>query len=148
MKKHLISSILLIIYGVLMIKIMVFRSIPMIRIGHMIINIGGADANGQANFMPFKSIVSYLFVERGFFGLGVNIIGNIFILIPFGFLFSLVFKNITWRKSLALAIIIPLIIEILQVLLHTGIFDIDDVILNALGYMIGYWIFLLFKNRR
>jgi hypothetical protein len=29
--------------------------------------------------------------------------------------------------------------------LHIGIFDIDDVILNGLGVMVGYWMYILFQ---
>jgi hypothetical protein len=46
-------------------------------------------------------------------------------------------------QSLILAFASGLIIEIMQTILRVGIFDIDDVILNALGVMIGYWIFLV-----
>ena len=59
------------------------------------------------------------------------------LLIPF------VFPNLTWKKSACVAIVSGLTIEIMQVILHVGIFDIDDVILNALGFMIGYWIFII-----
>jgi hypothetical protein len=37
-------------------------------------------------------------------------------------------------------------IELTQVFLHIGIFDIDDVILNGLGVMVGFWMYLLFKK--
>jgi uncharacterized membrane protein YcjF (UPF0283 family) len=37
-------------------------------------------------------------------------------------------------------------IELTQVFLNIGIFDIDDVILNGLGVMVGYWMFLLFQK--
>jgi cytoskeletal protein CcmA (bactofilin family) len=41
-------------------------------------------------------------------------------------------------KALAVAVAYGLAIEGMQVLLRVGIFDIDDVILNGLGVMIGY----------
>jgi glycopeptide antibiotics resistance protein len=34
------------------------------------------------------------------------------------------------------------------VFLQIGIFDIDDVILNGLGVMVGYWMFLLFQKTK
>jgi pectate lyase len=36
----------------------------------------------------------------------------------------------------------------MQVILRVGIFDIDDVILNAFGFMIGYWLFALLRSKR
>ncbi len=49
----------------------------------------------------------------------------------------------TWKKSIIIGVISGLVIEIMQAILHVGIFDIDDVILNALGVMIGYGLFAI-----
>lgn len=147
MQKHLIPLFALIAYSAILIKIMVFRDIPVIRIGHLMLNFGGADANGQANFLPFKTILSYLLSEKGLIIVGINLVGNIVLLVPFGFLVPFVYRNMTWKKSLVLALAVPFVIEGLQVILHLGIFDIDDVILNGLGVMIGYWMYrILFRN--
>jgi glycopeptide antibiotics resistance protein len=146
MNKRFISTFFLIAYSALLIKVMVFRSIPTIRIGHMMFNLGGSDANGNANFVPFKSIVEYVSGQWGILGFVVNLVGNIVILIPFGFLLVLTFRNISWKKTLAVAIALPLLIEIVQLLTHMGIFDIDDVILNGLGIMLGFWAFVIFAK--
>jgi glycopeptide antibiotics resistance protein len=53
----------------------------------------------------------------------------------------------TWRKSLALAVAVGLAIEGMEVVFRVGIFDIDDVILNALGVMLGYCANSVFANR-
>ena len=42
--------------------------------------------------------------------------------------------------AIALAILIPLLIEATQALLNRGICDIDDIILNGCGWMLGYGI--------
>ena len=47
------------------------------------------------------------------------------------------------EKISRLAAAAGLAIEGMQVVLRVGIFDIDDVILNALGVMIGYWTFAI-----
>ncbi|MDB5204318.1 MAG: VanZ family protein [Candidatus Taylorbacteria bacterium] len=125
---------------------MVFREIPLIRIGRLMINFGGADANGQANFVPFKTILPYLFGYKGWIVAGINLVGNIALLVPFGFLVTSIYRNITWKKCLVLSIVVPGVIEGSQALLQTGIFDIDDVILNGLGIMIGYFIFRAFAK--
>lgn len=39
-----------------------------------------------------------------------------------------------------------LAIELTQMVLHIGIFDIDDVILNSLGVMLGFWKFKIFSK--
>jgi hypothetical protein len=48
-----------------------------------------------------------------------------------------------WKGALSIAIASCLGIEIVQRVLHIGVFDIDDVILNVLGVMIGYGAYLL-----
>lgn len=111
------------------------------------LNFGGTDANGRANFLPFKTIVPYLLGDGGWIIAGINLVGNIAPLVPIGFLAPFVCRNMTWKKSLVLAVASGLAIEGMQVLFHVGIFDIDDVLLNALGVMVGYWIFTVFVRR-
>ena len=66
-----------------------------------------------------------------------SILGNLFIFIPIPFLFRLKWRG--WR-SLLLIIGVPAIFEFSQFLLQTGSADIDDVILNATGFGLGFWI--------
>lgn len=145
MKKRLISVFILIAYIAILIKVMVFKDIPHIRVGSLMLNFGGTQS-GQANFIPFKSILPYLLGERGFIIALINLVGNIVLLIPVGFIAPFIFRKITWKKSLALAVAAGLTLEVMQVTLRVGIFDIDDVILNGLGVMIGYWIFIIFAK--
>ena len=142
MRTRLLSIIILIAYSAILIKVMVFKDLPTIRIGHLMLNFAGTDAGHAPNFVPFTTIVPYLLGYKGLIIAGVNIVGNIALLVPLGFLFPLVFRN-TWKKSLALAVASGLVIEVMQVVLRVGIFDIDDVILNALGVMIGYGAFVI-----
>ncbi|ETZ21925.1 VanZ family protein [Pedobacter sp. V48] len=146
MKKHLISTFILIAYSAILIKVMVFKDVPMIRIGSLMIYFGGSQT-GPANLVPFKTILVYLLGEKGLIIGGINLIGNIILLVPVGLLGSLAFPNITWKKMLALAVAAGFAIEGLQVILSVGIFDIDDVILNGLGVMIGYWAFTVLAKK-
>jgi glycopeptide antibiotics resistance protein len=131
------------LYSALLVKVMVFKDIPMIRIGHLMLNFGGTNAEGEPNFVPFKTILSYGMGNKGLLIAGINLVGNVGLLVPVGFLIPLVYRNVTWRKSLALAVMAGLAIEGMQVLFQVGIFDIDDVILNALGVVIGYGLYKL-----
>lgn len=138
MVKRFISAIAFVVYAAALVKVMVFKDIPLIRLGHVMLNFGGTDASGQSNLVPFKTIVSYLLGGKGLIIAGINLVGNIILLVPLGFLAPLVFRDLTWRASLVLAVGSGLVLEGLQVLLRVGIFDIDDVLLNALGVFIGY----------
>lgn len=142
MKKRLISALILIAYSAILIKVMVLKDVAVIRIGHLMLNFGGT-AEGQANFVPLRTIVPYLLGYKGWIIAGINLIGNIALLVPIGFIVPFAYRNITWKKSLALAVATGLAIETMQTILRVGIFDIDDVILNALGVMIGYGTFVI-----
>ncbi|HZK95274.1 MAG TPA: VanZ family protein [Prolixibacteraceae bacterium] len=145
MKKHLIATFIFIAYSVILIKVMVFKDVPIIRIGSLMLKFGGTQ-EGPANLVPFKTILPYLLGEKGLLIGAINLLGNIVLLVPIGFLVPFVFRNMTWKKTLALAVAAGFFIEGMQVVLHLGIFDIDDVILNAIGVVIGYWAFVILAN--
>ncbi len=123
--------------------VMVFKNIPPIKVGRLMFNFGGTEV-GESNIIPFRTILSYLNGGHGWLIATLNLAGNIVLLVPIGFLVPFVYTAMTGKKSFFLAIATGFAIEGTQVLLRVGIFDIDDVILNALGVMVGYWIFILF----
>src|SRR4030095_5164341 len=141
MTKRVIVTILLIAYIAILIKVMVLKDMPLVRIGPLMLNFSGTDTGHAPNFVPFKTILPYLLGYKGLIIAGVNLVGNIALLVPIGFLVPFLYRKMTWKKSLVLAVTAGLTIEVLQVVLGVGIFDIDDIILNALGVMIGYWVF-------
>lgn len=137
------SAFVLIVYCAILIKVMVFKDIPTIRVGSLMLNFAGTNAGHGPNFVPFKTILPYLLGFKGWIIAGINLVGNIALLVPLGFLVPLVYRHVTWKASLALGVAAGLCIEVMQTVLGVGIFDIDDVILNALGVMIGYWAFAI-----
>ncbi|APT19018.1 hypothetical protein FC62_GL000407 [Amylolactobacillus amylotrophicus DSM 20534] len=78
-----------------------------------------------------------------------NLFGNIFWFVPFGFLFPQVFRwfNRAWRTILAGGLF-SLLIESLQLVLYTGVSDLDDVFFNLIGTLIGYVLFALTVKKR
>jgi glycopeptide antibiotics resistance protein len=145
MKNRLLPSILLLAYSAILVKVMVLKDVPMIRMGRIMLNFGGTQV-GDPNYIPFKTILPYLLGDNGFLIGALNIGGNIVFLIPIGFLLPFVFKGFDWRGSLVIAVLFGLSIELTQVFLQIGIFDIDDVILNGLGVMVGFWVYLFFQK--
>ena len=108
----------------------------MIRLGVLMLNFGGTH-EGPPNFIPFKTILPYLAGEKGLLIGAINIVGNIILLVPLGLMMPFVVGAVNLKKSLVFAVFSGLFIECMQTLLHVGIFDIDDVILNGLGYLMG-----------
>src|ERR1700759_1405523 len=118
MQQRFIWVLILIIYTALLINVMVFKNLPTIRVGHLMFNFGGADANGRANFVPLRTIVPYLLGEKGRVIAMFELLGNIALLVPVGVLVPVVYRSIAWQKALVLAVAVGLLIEGLQVLFH------------------------------
>lgn len=135
------AGLLLLAYMALLIKVMVFKDLPTISIGYLRLNFGGT-LGGIPNFIPFKTIFPYLRGDNGPIIGGINILGNILLLVPIGCLLPWVFQKTNWRVLGFIAVLSGLLIELTQVYLKVGIFDLDDVILNALGVLLGYWLYL------
>ncbi len=145
MKSKLIPSILLIIYVGIIIKILILKDIPAFHFGYVTLDFAGTH-DGPANWTPFKTIIPYLLGSRGWLIGGMNILGNIVLLVPIGFLIPFVFTKINWKQIILVSILYSFIIEGIQAILHIGIFDIDDVILNAMGIIIGYWKYIIWPK--
>lgn len=90
----------------------------------------------SVNLVPFRTIFTYL---GGASPVSVlNIYGNIFIFAPFGmFIPAIWVKHNNLKSIILLGISISLFIEITQIFVGRSS-DIDDVILNAIGVVIGF----------
>ena len=141
MNKRLLAIAAVLIYCAFLIKVMVFKDLPAIRVGHLMFRFGGTHSDQPPNFIPVATIASYIVGHKGLLIGGLNILGNIVLLVPLGFLLPFIFLKMTWKTALIPAIASGLTIEILQTILNVGVFDVDDIILNGLGAMVGYWIF-------
>ena len=140
-----LAACALIVYSAILIKFVVFKSIPVIRIGHLRLRFAGPHT-GPGNFVPFKTIVPLLAGRGNHLIAMVNLIGNIIPFMPIGFLAPVVFRSVSWQKALILGVVTGLTFEAMEVIFRVGIFDIDDVILNAFGVIVGYGAFVLFKR--
>lgn len=93
-----------------------------------------------SNFIPFKEIFRYDFGSRLFFK---NVIGNMIMFMPYGFFVSYFIKLKKSYLILFLSLIVSITIETTQLAIGR-VFDIDDILLNVLGGMIGFYIYLVF----
>lgn len=146
MPKRILPATILAAYSAVVMAILVLK-IASFRIGHVRLNFSGY-ATGEPNLIPLTSILPYLRGDRGAMIALFNIGGNIVLFVPIGFLLPFVVRHMTWRTALVVAIIAPLAIEVTQLVCRVGIFDIDDVILNGIGIMIGYALYVVFSILR
>jgi glycopeptide antibiotics resistance protein len=76
-----------------------------------------------------------------------DLFGNIALFMPLPFFLVFIFHVNSLRKTIRIAIIISVCIELIQFIFSIGVADIDDVILNTLGAIIGGVILKLLKKR-
>ncbi len=97
------------------------------------------------NFQPFVYWFDYPDMKDAL----VNLIGNVTMFIPLGIVWPAVFKKLnTHWKVIAAGIGVTLCIEILQLPFFGRASDVDDLIMNTIGYVIGYGIYLGVKKLR
>lgn len=98
----------------------------------------------KPNLIPFKVIAEYVkntqTINDWF---GKNLAVNIIMYMPCGFLAPLFLKKNKWWHILIFGIALSVIIEMFQAVLGVGTVDIDDVILNTVGLLIGFGIYKL-----
>ncbi len=96
------------------------------------------------NLVPFREIRRYSGGGIGSYLFRLNILGNIVAFVPLGFLVPMASK---WKRGFlyvaAMTYLASFAVECLQLISRVGIFDLDDIMLNTLGGMLGYILYVL-----
>lgn len=98
------------------------------------------------NTIPFYEIRRYIdnFDRLGMISV-LNLGGNILAFIPFGFFRPVIGRRKhSFIRTSVQGCLFSCIVEFTQLITNVGSFDVDDIILNTLGVILGYIIFLLF----
>ena len=99
----------------------------------------------RINLIPFVNLFDYPKFSEAL----INLIGNTTMFIPIGVIWPIVYKELnTHKKVIAAGVGFSLCIEILQLPFAVRVSDIDDLILNSTGFVIGYGVYLLVKKIR
>lgn len=94
----------------------------------------------RINLIPFVNLFDYPTAKY----MALNIIGNTLMFVPLGIIWPNVFKWLNTHTKVVLSgVCTSLIIEILQLPFYSRVSDVDDLILNSLGFVIGYLIYIL-----
>lgn len=106
----------------------------------------------QYNLHLFRELKRY-FDYRNRIGIGlflVNVVGNVAAFMPFGFLVPVLYREQRGKKThqgryfrsflfvTFLGFLFSLSVETVQLITKVGCFDVDDLMLNTLGVMVGY----------
>ena len=101
---------------------------------------------GYNNFIPFKEIMRYDIAAPLFWR---NVVGNIVVFAPFGYIITDIIYMFTKRMnvfiSFGFTVLMSSSIEFIQMFIGRS-FDIDDIILNSLGGLIGFIAFVIMKK--
>lgn len=101
----------------------------------------------SVNLVPLRTISSQL-RWAGRIAI-INLAANLIAFMPFGFLLPLSYpRTAGFWSVLALSLALTLGIETFQLVTFTGSFDVDDILLNVIGSLLGYGVFrLLFQKK-
>ena len=109
--------------------------------------------NSNINFIPFKSIhdtLTYNSIKQ----IIIQLLGNVIMFFPLGILLQFMNKPKKQIENLIIAVCLAFLIELLQLIIGLVVskylyrsVDIDDVILNTLGYLIGFAFYLVIPRK-
>lgn len=90
------------------------------------------------NLKPFTTIKPYLKHFDQTYA-STNILANLLLFVPVGFLIPIAYpERKKFFKTMSLCLITTVVIEIFQYITCLGFCDIDDILLNMLGSVIGF----------
>lgn len=91
----------------------------------------------EYNLIPLATIIYFLSGDTSILIAFYNLSANVLLFVPYGVFVPYFVKGKTWIYIVGPVIIISLI-ELLQMVLHRGSLDVDDLLLNVIGVYIGY----------
>ena len=79
--------------------------------------------------------------QVGMFAMFTNLLGNVVIFVPFGFFMPMASRYRSFFSTVFYSFGLSLCVETFQLLTKVGSFDVDDLLLNTIGGLVGYLIF-------
>lgn len=139
-RHKLLVGIVFVIYLVMLVYFMFFAEV----LGRSI-----TSESYNYNLIPFKEISRFIKYSDilGMRAVAANLLGNVIAFVPFGlFLPGMINNRFGYIGMFFLSLDLSLFIEISQLITKVGSFDVDDLILNTIGGVIGYCIYRLIRK--
>lgn len=148
-KLNIVHEIGVIIFILYLVGLASQTIIPKFELGRNSIEIVGRigfDYN-RINTIPFNKIKEVLSLVRlgNFNYLWIEVLGNIGVFSVIGFMLPLLWTKLENIKTVLLCFSISVCIETVQLILPRAT-DVDDLIMNTLGGLIGYIGYMIFKR--
>jgi glycopeptide antibiotics resistance protein len=108
---------------------------------------GFYQTHAPRNFVPFRSMEHD--IHKGGVDFVVNLVGNLVAFLPMGWLLpALLGRRCSGFHVGGMSLAISLLIEVLQGISGRRVADVDDLILNTLGGLIGFGLWLALGRLR
>jgi len=102
------------------------------------------------NLLPFKTIYAYISNDMNLPTIIIveNLIGKIALFLPFGFLVPIIAgRRVKVFKLFIMGLLLCFSIEAMQLLTRTGMLDVDDLMLNMIGIILGFSLFKIINRK-
>lgn len=133
-KSRVIGKILFVLYIVFLIYFLIFSE----WYGRE-----GATQSYRYNLVLFKEIRRFWEYrdQLGWYAMFANIFGNVIVFLPFGYFLPMSCKYRSFFETIFYSFALSFCVESFQLISKVGSFDVDDILLNTVGGILGYIIF-------
>ena len=101
------------------------------------------------NLIPFHEIKRFIHYHEvlGMEAVILNLVGNVVAFMPFGFFLPVFATRCrTIWNTLLYSFELSVLVELIQLITKVGSFDVDDIILNTLGGILGYIVYKIVRR--
>lgn len=136
------EKLLFALYGLMMLWLLLLR------------RIGGGAGEVQVNLQPMDTLRRYIWVLRHSGSVYqrryavANLVGNVSLFVPLGIFLPRLFRKMEhfWRFFLCVVLTVAAV-ELLQMLTGLGACDVDDLLLNTIGAVMGWLGWKILKKK-
>ena len=112
---------------------------------------GDTSEAARYNLVPFNEIKRFIMYRKqlGMKAFMLNVVGNVAAFIPAGFMLPAISRRSRRLVGLAaVGFMLSFFIECTQIVFRAGSFDVDDLMLNTLGAVLGFMLNRLVQKHR
>lgn len=143
-RNRLVAGILFVIYIVVLFYFLFLQRLWEERIRGVPISTTSFRSQEISRFIKYRK-------KLGMYAFLLNILGNVVAFLPFGaFLPVFLEKSRNFWRTTLYSFELSLLAELWQLVFRVGCFDVDDLMLNTLGGMLGYalYAFVIWMERK
>lgn len=142
---YLLHILLFLCYTIFLLQMTIFR-FPLPFFSSLSVVYSKEARCFYANFIPCHTFIRFIreiFVDRSHYSTAIlNLVGNCIIFVPLGYFIPTLWKRLQkWYWIFLLSFLLTILMECTQFWTGLGIFDVDDMIENIIGALLGYAVY-------